>query len=161
MATIFPSQSFNGTTSGIQILPLSPADKTVLEKQKKIFGFIFGGIVIGLLGFIGYRFSFQNLSFFDALFIPGPSLVIMSLIWYLVIGKLNQSIDHSTKYAGNARIISKDYSSSTYWVVLDGPFKDMERIYVSAGMYFSVQEQDLVYIEVLPTSKAALSLRKQ
>jgi hypothetical protein len=161
MATIFPPQSFNEITSGVQILPLSPEDKAVLGKQKKVFGFIFGGILIGLLGFIGYRFFFQDLSFFSAFLIPGPSLLIMSLIWYLTSKKLTDSIDHSTKHVGTARVISKNCTSSTYWLVLDGSFKDMKRIYVSAGMYFTVQEHDLVYIEVLPTSKAALSLRKQ
>ena len=161
METTFITQSFNENVAVAQILPLSPADKVNMEKQKKTLSFIFIGIVVCLLGFSGYLLFFQGLPLYLALLISGPSLLVMFIFRYFTLKKINETINHAVKHVGSARVISKACTSTTFWLVLDGPFKDMKRIYVGAGVYFSVQTNDLVYVEVLPKSKALLSLKKQ
>jgi len=160
METTFIAQSFSESDAIAQILPLSPKDKVSLEKQKKTISFICIGIMICILGFSGYQLFFQDLPLYLALLISGPSLLAMFILRYLSLKKINDTLNHAVKHVSYARVISKNRTSSAYWLVLGGPFKDIKRIFVSAGVYFSVQNNDLVYVEVLPKSKALLSLRK-
>lgn len=158
--TVIP-QSLNETAAIARIVPLSPEDKVSLEKQKKILTVTFIGIMSCVMGFAGYQLLFQDLPLHLALLISGPSVVVMFIFLRLILKKTNESIHHAVKHVGNARVISKGRTSSSYWLVLDGPFNHMKRIFVSAKVYSSAQTNDLVYVEVVPTSKTLLSLKKQ
>ncbi|WP_428653986.1 hypothetical protein [Runella sp.] len=162
METQIAPQPFTGHAVNAQILPLTSEDKAKLEKQKKIVNYIILGVITFSVGFAVYQIFFRDLSILFALIITMPSIIVLGGIFrFFIMKKINEALRHQLKHIGGARIVSKGSTSNTYWVMLDWSFKDLQRVYVTAGMYYSVQKNDLVQIEVLPTSKTALSLKKQ